>query len=236
MEGFYSRLRRWFAKAWQSLRKRLWLIVVLLLTDFPLELIKERVVHRTNAFLDAHTNVVLSTLRPTILYLLSRPLKLVILVCLFVVLAHIVHAYWETRERIPVPPAVKAPGASAVSSERIYVQKTITPSYLVSFHTKHMSKDADMMLAPYIGKWIRTSCIVRNIYHEDDDAEHGYAVIADYLQVKGNSAVGLHLYFGQRWGARIMMLKRNDKIGVVGKIAGCPVAGLVNLENCELEL
>ena len=50
-----------------------------------------------------------------------------------------------------------APSPHAGSENREFVDPTVTPAMLVALYEEHLSSEADALVAPHSGKWIRVS-------------------------------------------------------------------------------
>jgi len=108
---------------------------------------------------------------------------------------------------------------------RIFVSDSITPEYFRSLYAEHTAAQADKLVEVYIGKWMRVSGTVQQVYV--DKGSH-----TPFAQIIFSGAEATNLIFSQPWIDRVSGLRRSDKVDAVGKIK-FGITGLM-LENCEL--
>ena len=116
------------------------------------------------------------------------------------------------RQRVPVLP-----------NKRIIV--TDAPEYLAGFFENRTNIQGTKLAEPYIGKWIRISGSLSNVYEYGD-----FVVIFIH---KPFPSPTIEMYFGKEWIEHISVLKIGDDTKVLGKIKEIS-SGTVTLENCEL--
>jgi hypothetical protein len=128
----------------------------------------------------------------------------------------------------PKPPVMSLGDPSQkkdLVSERIIVD--VTPLYLMDLFSEHTSIQAQRLIEPYIGKWIRISGplgdVSDNEYFSQVVFEHGPKMFAQVF-----------MYFRQpNRSDRLSVLRRGTELTVLGQIER--VNGMeVHLDNCEL--
>jgi hypothetical protein len=116
----------------------------------------------------------------------------------------------STEERIP--------------AGRIMVPDNITPDYLRGFYDQHIEVQADKLAEIYIGKWIRVSGPMRNIWEDEDGM---LAFISD------SNNMDILMRFDMKWKDRLSVLSKKTTITVLGQIKRIQASHL-SLHNCEL--
>ena len=111
------------------------------------------------------------------------------------------------------------------SSERQIVD--VTPDYLRSFFVEHISIQAQRLIEPYIGKWMRVSGPL------DDVSNNEYFSQVVFERRPGTHTV-TYMYFRQPDRRdRLSVLRRGTELTVLGQIERVN-AMEVHLNNCEL--
>jgi hypothetical protein len=148
---------------------------------------------------------------------------------------------WATAARdIPMPaptsnPLTPAMPSDPAASQRVFVD--VKPEYLIGLYKKYNSVQADEAIKTYIGKWIKIPlAVVADVEREKHfgdkpdtirlaatvDAPNGwvlYSVIATFSD--------------QRWMDRALILNKDEKVTIIGKIHHVIPPGII-LEECEL--
>lgn len=119
--------------------------------------------------------------------------------------------------------------------ERVFVAASITPEYLLAFFREHTATQARKLAEAYVGKWMKVSGSLGDVNSYDEslatvafasrDVAFGEQTWFDYT--------GLFMYFHDRWVDRVAILKRGDKLTVIGQIKEVERIALL-LDNCEL--
>lgn len=98
LESFTTRIDEWIGQVRADLSKSWWGFVLVLVATFAFDLMYHRILEGTNHFIDDHIRV---EFRPTALAFVNsqwlRPVNLTLVVFVGVILAMLLHAYWETR-------------------------------------------------------------------------------------------------------------------------------------------
>jgi hypothetical protein len=161
----------------------------------------------------------------------SQPVGLAIIVVLLVVFPWtalvIVHRAVPASNRAtphqisqtsPLVQEVKAPG------DRIFVD--VMPEDLIKLFKDHMDLQAQMLVEPFMGKWIRISAVVKDILKNRDASCRVTLNGTGFLEL-------INLNFPPNWVDRISVLQRGQVINACGQIT--KVTSLsVELEQCEL--
>lgn len=117
---------------------------------------------------------------------------------------------------ISTPKPTAAPESSrADETGRIFVRETITPSYLVNIFRNNTYIDATAQTKKFIGKWMPVDGAVNDIYTLGPDT----VIVVVFLTYDGDSQhLLVSLSFHGSWIEKILILKRGDKISVIGQI------------------
>jgi len=252
------RLGNWGTRARKDIRRNWWVFFLVVLLHFGQELLKERLEHGTNEFIDTHARGWLITIKPELLYLLERPITSTVILSTLVILGLITHAYFETRRPLSVPRTTTdvgrldslsegketivgsarpegTPAALKQDEPRISVGKEVTPQFLLDLYKNNTSAQAGKLAEIYVGKWIHVSGIVKDV-QKLDLGKGDYAMV--HLYVPGSQsnkrAVTAILLFRTQWSERALMLPSGARVKVVGQIKETSWKWL-DLENCEFE-
>ncbi len=142
------------------------------------------------------------------------------------------------RERAPdfAPATLGTPGhgaQEAVTEDRIFVSKGITPEYLLSFfHQQHTVVQATNATKDYIGKWMKITGSVGNVLAGSERQaqvtfERQRSVPREWVDY-----TDVYMYFRGPWRERAIILKKGDNITVIGQIEQIEAVAL-HLGNCE---
>jgi hypothetical protein len=113
----------------------------------------------------------------------------------------------------------------------------VAPAYLVDFFKEHTDIQANRLLEPYIGKWMRVSGPLGNVmsssgvrvqvtFQHKPLFERESEGMADWLTI--------YMYFPEATKDRLALLPRGTPITVLGRIRDAGAAS-IELEDCELE-
>lgn len=129
----------------------------------------------------------------------------------------------------PFPPSSPAKQQQSRSrqNEKAKAYAEVEPEYLYDIPKKHLAVEAGMLIAPYIGKWLRVSGVVDTIY---DYGTKQYWVI---LKSPIDSEQFIALKFGPDWADRVSILHPGQFINASGQIETIR-ASEVGLKQCEL--
>src|SRR2546425_4581367 len=106
---------------------------------------------------------------------------------------------------------------------RVFVPDYVTVEYLLGLYTNHTDIQADALLKPYIGKWMRASGHI-------DSVGSGQVTFKEGKR----AAPSLFMYFDKSWLDRLAMLVPGSRATVIGRIWYIQRVW-VNLQECELE-
>lgn len=113
---------------------------------------------------------------------------------------------------------------------RIFVSSTLTPNDLRHLSAGKTSLDAHNTVQRYIGKWMKVSGEVRNIYPPESYGQ--LVTFADGKKSDPTSSMTL-LFFDLKWKDHVSMLQKGQKITAVGQIEKIEPNEL-RLQSCEL--
>jgi hypothetical protein len=141
---------------------------------------------------------------------------------------HVTPAPKAEREAAPQPPT-PAPPAPPIVERTI---ESISPEHLVSYYTTRTTFQADKVVAPFLGKWIKTEGDLRDVLGSVDEEE---LMAAFYCQGSGGEQPILCAawFMVDRWGDRIGVLRPHQRIVVVGQIHSVDRSS-ITLRKCEL--
>jgi len=106
----------------------------------------------------------------------------------------------------------------------------VTPQYLTGFFKEHTDIQAKKLLEAFVGKWIRVSGPVGDVYRNDEN----HATVYFYPPTYGRTQV--LMYFNDKTiiENQLSVLRKGDRITVIGQIDWAS-SGALELDNCELE-
>lgn len=103
----------------------------------------------------------------------------------------------------------------------------VSPAYLSGFYEQYTSIQADKLAQAYIGQWIKVS---RSVWNINAISNQQLFVVTSAME---DNQPFMTMVFDGSWGERLHLIKRNDKITVVGQIKDVSRT-TVELDNCEL--
>jgi len=112
------------------------------------------------------------------------------------------------------------------SAERIMVPDNITPNYLGGFYDQHTEAQANKLAEIYIGKWIRVSGLMRDVWEDGDG-------VLMLISVSDSNNTYVVMRFGMGWKDRLFVLTKKTSITALGQIARIQLSRLF-LHQCEL--
>jgi hypothetical protein len=127
----------------------------------------------------------------------------------------------EQSTTAPTPPVLLPPPSEAET--RIFTDEQ--PGFFKQFFDGHTSVQADALIQPYLGKWIRVSGVVIN---DISRQRNGHLVFGS-----STDKTRLFLHFQNQWSERILILRSGSTIAMAGKILRVDMNAM-SLGNCEL--
>jgi hypothetical protein len=123
------------------------------------------------------------------------------------------------------------PLPSTRGDERIFVSASITPAHLLSFFKDRTSIQAQKLVAPFIGKWMKLSGNLDEVLSSNPSR----AQVTFSGRGLGSELACVYMCFRTEDSIdRLSILKRGDSMAVVGRITHADAIQL-DLDNCELE-
>jgi hypothetical protein len=114
-------------------------------------------------------------------------------------------------------------------SERIFADKS--PQELISFFRNFIDVQAQKLIEPFIGKWLRISGSVHNATQYKGG---GHWQVFIYLQDEPRIVgIQITLLFADMWTERLSLITRDTNITAIGRISKVGANGL-ELQACEL--
>ena len=133
----------------------------------------------------------------------------------------------ETHQTIPILPIESDPISPA--PPRIVV--SLPPQELTQFFIDHVTAQAEKLIQPYIGKWLKASGEITDVVRSGDDwivyVWHTPSVPTPF------SHIGLSLYFDKNWSDRVALLSRDITLTVIGQIDMVD-DHRIRLKHCEI--
>lgn len=127
----------------------------------------------------------------------------------------------EIPPAAPIPPTLPTPNITTkLVGSRIVVD--VTPEYLTGLFSQHLNVQAKRLIEPYIGKWMKLSGPLGDVYFNQVTFAHS---------LFGRATV--FMYPSEGFIDRCSVLLRGTHIEVIGRIKDVDVLA-VHLENCEL--
>jgi hypothetical protein len=177
-------------------------------------------------------------------------LVVVMLLANAVVHANIDHKWRATTRPTPVqdtppasrppstlPPVIQTVATESSSPERIVAN--VTPQDLVRVCIDHLDHQAQTLIQPFIGKWLKVTGPIFDIgpiFNVSTD-QGGWFVSVLLTKTTENEADGhdtqIILYSQPQWKDRLSILSRNQNVNVLGQIKKVSWIG-IQLEDCEL--
>lgn len=111
--------------------------------------------------------------------------------------------------------------------ERIFVGDSITPKYLYDFFEHNTSVQATKLTDAYLGKWMRITGDLSQV--------SVFGEIRRFAQVtfKDMRSPTVFLIFDEKWIDRLSILKRGDRLTIIGKLDRIDAA-TIQLNHCEI--
>jgi hypothetical protein len=132
-------------------------------------------------------------------------------------------------DSVPSLKTVFSPPATVAG--RTFVGSSITPEYLVGLFEGHTSIQARKFIEPFIGKWMRLSGELEEV----SGSRPNFAILQFSGRGLRGGGAGVFMFFQtEEWVSRLAILRRGDRLTVVGKIENV-ISIRVELESCELE-
>ena len=145
----------------------------------------------------------------------------------------------------PGPPPVEAtavhaaapepPRKAAENQDRIFVGESITPKYLIGIFRDHTDIQGAKLTAGYLGKWMKVSGSLGNVISTTPNLAQLTFERAQLSRAGPTwfDSTGFYMIFKKPWIDRLAIVKRGDKLTVIGQIERIDSVS-VQLENCEL--
>jgi hypothetical protein len=124
--------------------------------------------------------------------------------------------------------AIFSRGDSPAEDAREFIDAS--PSYLVGLCEKVMEVQAREIVRPYIGKWMKLECTLKDIWHRGIDERLIFPFEDTSVRVAERDVT---LRFKAKWRRKIILLPRGTKMLVVGRISDVSRYG-VTLRRCDL--
>jgi len=176
---------------------------------------------------------------------------LLISAAVFVVVALAIFFWPPGREQVTQTAAQSGTGNVQIQGQTVNYQGTIstgegevptgrlpdgrvlvdaTPQYLTGFFQEHTDMQAKKLLEAFIGKWMRVEGPVGDVYASDESN----ATVHFNPPTYGRTKILMHFNDRAAIGDRLSVLKKGDRITVIGQIDWAWPRAL-ELDNCELE-
>jgi tRNA_anti-like len=88
-----------------------------------------------------------------------------------------------------------------------------TPEYICGLYNGKLDIQGAQLSAPYVGKWMRISGTVENVNNASMD---GYFI--SLREYNGSSGAIVLTEFDKRWAEYIQVIKRGDRVRILGQI------------------
>ena len=113
-------------------------------------------------------------------------------------------------------------------SERIFVEKA--PQELTNVFKTYIDAQAEKLIQPYMGKWLRLAGAVTNA------SQISGKFWQVFLHLESDSLFGIQivLYFANTWTEHLSLISRGTNINVIGRISKVSASEL-DLQACELD-
>jgi hypothetical protein len=114
--------------------------------------------------------------------------------------------------------------------EMVFVD--VTPAYLLNFYKEHIGVQADKLAEAYVGKWMKVSGRLGNVERFLEISWRAtFEQSTEEIVLQGGFIT--MMFYEQKWIDRLAVLRRGDKINVIGQIRMMVASSLV-LEKCQL--
>jgi hypothetical protein len=120
------------------------------------------------------------------------------------------------------------PLVPVAAEDRVLVGPDITPEYLLGMISGHTAIQADRLIGPFIGKWMRVSGNVFQI----SALSNGGANVAFVV----NLTDVISMSFDPPWSERLSILTKGSQLTVIGQIARVSSSLGIGLEHCDVPL
>ena len=135
-------------------------------------------------------------------------------------------------------PTPQLPVFPTVSETRLFVPESANPDVLVALRKDRTSIQSEPLVLPYIGKWIRFTGYVRNVYEPTESGvfenkTRKSMVVVEYGTPQRETNTQVFMQFGEAWLDRLHMLQKGDSINVEGRIDRI-LPYEIHLEDCGI--
>lgn len=96
-----------------------------------------------------------------------------------------------------------------------------SPASLLKFFEDHTSFQADKLITPYLGKWMKLSNVVISDVRDEP-----------FIMGRSEDGCSVLMEFQKKWAEQVLVLRRGSNIDIIGKIRR--VQYCVVLEDCEI--
>ena len=128
--------------------------------------------------------------------------------------------------------APEPPRKAAENQDRIFVGESITPEYLIGTFRERTSIQGAKLTADYLGKWMKVSGSLGDVISTTPNLAQLTFERAGVPRTWFDYT-GFYMMFKKPWIDRLAIVKRGDKLTVIGQIERIDSVS-VQLENCEL--
>lgn len=141
---------------------------------------------------------------------------------------------WLAFQPSPVSPKADASIDSQKSNDieqRVFID--VEPTFLIDLFKKYNALQAEEIVKPYIGKWMRFSGTVSNVTRNRDKPETvTMSILPDPYEISTAYVVNAE-FSDQRWMVRSSVMQRGEKVTVIGQIQSVIEPGIM-LNNAEI--
>ncbi|MCA0049819.1 OB-fold putative lipoprotein [Mesorhizobium sp. B283B1A] len=130
---------------------------------------------------------------------------------------------------LPSPPRPLVPTVLGI---RLYVPENVDPDFLVALRIDRTSIQSEPLVRPYVGKWIRFTGSVRNVYEPTQSGGKSMVVVT-YGPPERELNTQVFMQFDETWLDRLHMLQRGNSITVEGRIDRI-LSFEIHLEDCSI--
>lgn len=120
-----------------------------------------------------------------------------------------------------------SPRPSKPSLGRVFVGPDITGRYLTGLFVNHTDIEARRLLAPYLESWMKVAGTVDNVRESSDEM---------HVVLTTTEDGPVFLTFDKKaWKDHLLILRKGNKLGVIGKIVARTDRLGLSLDKCELD-
>ena len=121
------------------------------------------------------------------------------------------------------------PPDKKIENKNDRIMLDVTPKYLVSLYSEHVTLQANALAKAYLGKWLKISAEFDDVRKVMD----GRLMVSFGKPFLILSGVSVYAFFSKQWDDHLRTIRRGKKITVLGRVSSID-RSTVHLDDCEI--